>query len=94
MTILYHLGEKKLMSNEKKVMRIGELKNYPEEFGDNCVLKEISMPMAVKRFRRYVDDAHAQIAGTAEEVQNAICKSCITPKLKNLDKMQLLNQKK
>lgn len=72
MTVLYHLGGDYAKNIKSRRVKIGELKNYPEEFGDNCVQKESSMPNAVKRFRRYVDDAHAQIAGTEEEVRNAI----------------------
>ena len=51
---------------------IGELRSYPSELVDNNVQKELSMAKAVKRIRRYVDDTHAHIAGTKEEVQNGI----------------------
>ena len=69
MTVLYHLGEDDC---QKSRVRIAELRSYPEEFVDNSVQTELSMSKAVKRFRRYVDDTHSQIAGTSEEVLNGI----------------------
>ena len=65
--VLYHLGKQ-----NKPRIRIGELRNYPEEFVDVSVQAEISMAKGVKTFRRYVDDVHSQIAGTEKETLNGI----------------------
>ena len=59
MVVLYHLGK----DEEKSRIRIGELRNYPDEFVENNVKKELSMSKGVKKFRRYVDDVHSQVAG-------------------------------
>ena len=67
--ILQHLGEQ---SSGKHQGRIGELRNYPEEFVDNSVETELSMSKAVTKFKRYVDDVHSQIAGTLDEVLKGI----------------------
>ena len=69
MMTLYHLEE---VHNRKLQVRIGELTNYPEEFVENNVQAELSMSKGVKKFRRYVDDAHSQIAGTLEEIVNGV----------------------
>ena len=63
MIILYHLG--KNIAGESQIT-IGELRNYPDDFLENSVQKELSMSKGVKKFRRYVDDTHSQIAGTLE----------------------------
>ena len=84
MTVLYNLGEK------GQILRvgIGELRSYPEEMVDNSVQREVSMNKAVKSYRRYVDDTHAQIGGTIEEVQDGILAvgfmypECLTVSLK------------
>ena len=69
MMSLYHLEEDQ---NRKLQVRIGELRNYPEEFVKNNVQAELSMSKGVKAFRRYVDDTHSQIAGTLEEILNGV----------------------
>ena len=69
MDILNHLGREKSQSCRT---RIGELRNFPEEFVDISVEKELSMGNGVKEFRRYVDDVHSQVSGTKEEVLNAV----------------------
>ena len=51
---------------------ISELKNYPHELVDNDVSHEINMAKGVKDYKRYVDDTHAIIKGSIEEVIDAI----------------------
>ena len=70
MRVLYHLGGNEEV--KKTRVRIGELKNYPDEFVDMSVQNELNMGNGVKVFKRYVDDIHAQIAGTKEEVLHGI----------------------
>ena len=69
MVALYNLGRNKCMEAN---LGIGELRSYPSEFVDNNVQKEMSMAKGVKKVRRYVDDTHAHIAGTTEEVRDGI----------------------
>ena len=69
MVTLFDLERK---DSQKSHLGIGELRNYPDEMVDNSVQRELSMTKGVKRIRRYVDDTHAHIAGTKEEVQNGI----------------------
>ena len=66
---MFHLGEE---DDQKTRVPIAELRGYPREFVDNDVQKELSMSKGVKKYRRYVDDTHSQIAGTREEVLNGI----------------------
>jgi hypothetical protein len=68
-TVLYHLGKD---DTQKSRVRIGELRSYPVKFVDNSVERELSMSKGVKKFRRYVDDTHSQIAGTSKEVLNGV----------------------
>ena len=71
------------LSNEMEILQLNgevnqgnvairELKNYPEEFVDISVETELAMSKGVKKFKRYVDDVHSQIAGTKEEVLRGI----------------------
>ena len=69
MVALYDLERKDC---QKANLGIGELRSYPVELVDNSVQRELSMARGVKRIRRYVDDTHAHIAGTKEEVQNGV----------------------
>ena len=68
MVVLYHLGK----DEEKSRIRIGELRNYPDEFVENNVKKELSMSKGVKKFRRYVDDVHSQVAGKIEAILEGV----------------------
>ena len=69
MILLYHLGE-----NIARVAQVGiaELRNYPDIFLANDVQQELVMSRGIKKFRRFVDDTHSQIAGTLQEVLNGI----------------------
>ena len=69
MVALYNVGRKEC--NDAN-LGIGELRSYPSEFVDNNVQREVNMTKGVKKVRRYVDDTHAHIAGTIEEVQDGI----------------------
>ena len=51
---------------------LGELKNYPEESIDISVETELAMSKGIKKFKRYVDDVHSQIAGNHDEVLRGI----------------------
>ena len=53
-------------------VKLGELRNYPEEFVNISIQQELSMSRGIKKFKRYVDDIHAQIAGTEEQILNGI----------------------
>lgn len=70
MTVLFHLGgdEEVLKARAK----LGELKQFPDEFVDNSVQSELNMAKGVKVFKRYVDDTHTQIAGSKKEVLHGI----------------------
>ena len=70
MTVLYHLGGNEEV--QKARVKLGELKQFPEEFVDNSVQSELNMANGVRVFKRYVDDTHIQIAGSKEEVLHGI----------------------
>ena len=70
MSLLYHLGGNEDV--QKSRVKIAELKDYPKEFVDNTVEVQQSMSKGIKVFKRYVDDTHAQIAGTKQEVLQGI----------------------
>ena len=70
MTVLYHLGGNEEV--QKARVKLGELKQFPDEFVDNSVQTELNMATGVRVFKRYVDDTHLQIAGTKEEVLHGI----------------------
>ena len=56
--------------SKKTSLRIGELRNYPVTLVDNSVQKEVTMSEGIRKFKRYADDTHSQIAGTKEQVLN------------------------
>ena len=70
MTKLLKLGEE----NEQYFgLKIGEVTDYPKEFGENDVERETSMARGVKQYKRYVDDSYASISGgTVEDVIDGI----------------------
>ena len=70
MAVLHHLGGDEEV--QKVRVRMGELKSFPDEFVENIVQSELNMANGVRVFKRYVDDTHAQIAGTKEEVLQGI----------------------
>jgi hypothetical protein len=68
-TKLYHLGEEGV---QKSIVRVGELRSYPETLVDNSVEVELKMSKGIKKFKRYVDDVNSIISGSKEEILNGI----------------------
>ena len=71
MVELYHLGADE-DDMQKRRVKLAELKDYPEMLVENNVQRELKMSRGVKVFKRYVDDTHAQVAGTKEEILNSL----------------------